>query len=221
MDNPLAYQSNSRPNPYASPLQPGHVPSLLGPLELVTPPGSLAAAWLDVAKTHCRVDTDDDDAYIAELLGMAVLAVEESIPGHRQLLTATWRFPVRTWWSRPLRLPRPPLQSVDSITFLDSWGNTQTLDPSIYTVHAPTRAAGWIDRAAFQVWPAHRTDTPWPITVQITCGYGTQTDIPLTLKRAALLWVADAFENRGDSPGPATLDAFERMCSLESFGSYS
>jgi len=216
----LPYPGSFPPAPYGAPDQPLFVPSLLGPLQLVTPP---TGRVLDVpeAKLHLRIpgDQDDEDEYLDGLIEAATLAVEESIPGHRQLLTAAWDVPVRCWWQGGLKLPRPPLQSV-TVSYYDQAGVLQTLDPSLYVVRAPTRGPGVLRRAPNQSWPALQVDRDYPVLVHMTSGYGTGNNVPATLRQAVRLWVADAFENRGDAPGQAALDAFNRLCDLAGYGAY-
>ena len=95
-----------------------------------------------------------------------------------------------------IRLPKPPLISVDAITYVDPDGNTQTLDPSLYFVNT-TEVRGEISRAFGQPWPATRWQQN-AVTVDFTCGYGaTAASIPAQARRAMRLLVEHYYSNRG------------------------
>lgn len=57
-------------------------------------------------------------------------------------------------WLTSIRIPVPPLQSVTSLTYVDTNGVTQTLDPSLYIVDANSETG--------RITPAF--STPWPYT---------------------------------------------------------
>lgn len=60
-------------------------------------------------------------------------------------------------WLTAIRIPLPPLQSVTSLTYVDTDGVTQTLDPSQYTVDNLSETG--------RITPAF--STPWPYTRSI------------------------------------------------------
>ena len=72
---------------------------------------------------------------------------------------------------RRIRLPRPPLVSVLQITYTDTNGVLQTLDPSIYLV-SNLREPGTIEPVYGQVWPVARYQAD-SVQVQFTGGYVT------------------------------------------------
>ena len=77
------------------------------------------------------------DAYrneIQRLIQAATAKAEELC--WRQLITATWVAKCDRWPATELWLPKPPLQSVNSIQYVDAAGDTQTLDTSVYDVDA-------------------------------------------------------------------------------------
>jgi uncharacterized phiE125 gp8 family phage protein len=173
---------------------------LLGPLQRVTPPADTVCA-LDEAKDQVRIPRDDTslDAYLTRLLLSAQEYAELEIPGHRQFLTATYKLPLSDFWSGPLKLPRPPLVSVGSITYFDTAGTLQTVDPSLFVVMTPFRQPGYVSLAPRQTWPAVDDDRDYPVFVQFTCGYGDDsTSIPEPIRQAVLLIVAHSYRFRGD-----------------------
>jgi hypothetical protein len=165
-------------------------------MSIVTPPVGQAITTAE-AKLHCRVDPDNEreDALIDDAVAAALEYCELEAQGSRQVLSATYNLPVECWWGgawppwggvgfsgaafypHPLKLPRPPLQNVNSITYTDPNGNPQTLATNLYVVRAPWRMPGQIERAPNQVWPAVQADNRYPITIQFIAGYGPSTSI--------------------------------------------
>src|SRR5262249_25595806 len=117
------------------------------------------------AKQWARVETTDDDALITSLIVMA-REYAETIT-QRQLLQATWvmtidRFPGGDpgwgrWWpwgsACTIRLPGPPLQSVSSINYIDTQGNTQTVNLSTDVIIDTQRDPPRLLPAWGKVWP--------------------------------------------------------------------
>jgi uncharacterized phiE125 gp8 family phage protein len=98
-----------------------------------------------------------------------------------------------------IRVVRPPLVSVQSITFFDTTGAQQTVDPKIYNVDITT-PRGRIAPAFGQIWPIVQMRLE-SVVVTYIAGYGDGPgQVPevlrLALKALALSW----YENRGDQP---------------------
>jgi uncharacterized phiE125 gp8 family phage protein len=104
------------------------------------------------------------------------------------------------WPRRRILLERPPLQSVVSITYVDTTGATQTLDPSQYQVGA-YKKLGAIEEAYSCTWPAVRCQMD-AISVQYTAGYAG--NIPETIRQAILLLAGHFYENRSATVISAT-----------------
>jgi uncharacterized phiE125 gp8 family phage protein len=91
-------------------------------------------------------------------------------------------------------VPRPPLASVTSITYVDGAGATQTLSLSVYTVDT-SEEPGRIRLAYGQSWPSIR-DQRAAVTVRYVCGYGGPGSVPEAAKAALKLYVGHLYENR-------------------------
>lgn len=166
---------------------------------LVTAP-TVEPLDLDDVKLQVRRTfvTDDDD--FLERLCIPAARNEAERATDRQLMTATWdlvldRFPC----ARYIELPKPPLQSVTSVTYVDENGDTQTFSEYLYTVDAPvgpTCARGRIHLNYGEVWPTTRCE-PNAVTVRFIAGYGDLSDdIPPELRRIMLADVGTMFEHR-------------------------
>jgi uncharacterized phiE125 gp8 family phage protein len=104
------------------------------------------------------------------------------------------------WWNRRyIDMPFPPLVSVTSVKYVDTTGVTQTWDPTLYQVSAPSgpRAErGRVQPAYGQAWPVTR-DQMDAVIVRFTCGYGADGDtVPQMLRRAILLIAGDWYQSR-------------------------
>lgn len=164
-------------------------------LVTVTPPASEPVS-LNEAMLHLRVDVSDagphPEATLIETLISAARAHVEA-ETNRVLITQTLE---ARWdaWRDVLELPRTPVQSVTSVTYVDETGATQTLSNSAYRVDV----AGLVAR----VTPAF--DTAWPtaravtgaIAVRFVAGYGAASAVPAPLKAAMLLLIGHLYENR-------------------------
>ena len=150
------------------------------------------------AKKHVEVAlaVTDHDTHLSDMLIPAARERAETYTG-RAWITQTWtltldRFPA---WTIPL--PRPPLVSVTSITYVDGDGDTQTLSSSLYRVSTNTGggAPGRITPAYGEVWPTIRNLTD-AVTIVYVAGYGAASSVPRAAKQAILLTVGNWFANR-------------------------
>ncbi|QQR69854.1 MAG: phage head-tail connector protein [Alphaproteobacteria bacterium] len=163
---------------------------------LTIPPASEPVS-LDEAKAQCRIDGAQDDALLTRLIVVAREACE-SYTG-RALISQSW-----TLWrdsfpadGSPLRLPRPPLQSVASVQSYDESDLFVAMIASDYMV----------DTASTPGRVALRSGRSWPVAgralhgvrVEFTAGYGTSADaVPAALRQGILAHIAALYEYRGD-----------------------
>ena len=145
-------------------------------------------------KNWMRVDGSDEDTLIGNLASAARAWFEMST--NRQLITATWTYKLSTFPSSgDLVLPISPLQSVTSITYVDTDGATQTWSGAKYVVDTAS------DRGA--VRPIYDEDYPdsrgyvGDVTVTFVAGYGNaSSDVPDGALTAIKVLAANWFENR-------------------------
>lgn len=154
---------------------------------------------LDDAKLRMRVEVTDDDALIPELIEAATDEVENYL--HRALITQTWvmRLGCFPRNSEQLRLPKPPLQSISSITYIDLAGDSQTWSNTLYSVSKPAgpqAEPGFIIPVFSESYPTTRAQ--WDaVTVTFVAGYGdASTDIPEGIRTGIALVAGDLYENR-------------------------
>ena len=162
------------------------------------------------AKSHLRVEHTNDDDLIDVLISAATGYVEEFTG--RQLVEATWKLTLDEF-SETIRLPRPPLISVDSIEYVDVDGATQTLTVMTDYYVDDRSFLARIKPAYGESWPSTR-EVMEAVIITYTCGYarlegvgsgsgsgsgdGSESAdyVPDAIKAAIKLLVADMYEHR-------------------------
>lgn len=95
-------------------------------------------------------------------------------------------------------IPKAPLVSVTSISYVDTAGATQTWGSSNYTVDAPTgpeARQGRIVPAYSIYYPVTRA-VPNAVTVRFVAGYGAASAVPYGIKAAMKLLIGSWWQNR-------------------------
>lgn len=162
-------------------------------LTVITPPEEEPVSIATV-KLHLRVDTSADDA----LIGVYLQAARELGEGlaRRAFVTQTLRLVLDAFPTGPLKLPRPPLQSVESVTYLDANGNEH--EWTDFSVDARSEPGVIV----FNSTPSASLFESGAVAVEFIAGYGADTDVPQTFVTAILQTVANWYELRemGDVP---------------------
>jgi uncharacterized phiE125 gp8 family phage protein len=172
-------------------------------------------------KSHCRIDSEAEDAYLTHLIDAAQTFIENDTS--RRFITQTAQvsldaWPAATgampWWdgqaqgaigtftqSTSLRLPIAPVQSVTSVTLLDEDG-AGTAFTGFYLDKAD--GYGEIILKKGVAWPTPFRDKGG-IIIDFVVGYGVDgTTAPSDLKHAVLLLAAHWYETReGVTPSMA------------------
>lgn len=191
-------------------------------LSVVTPPASEPVLLAD-AKAYARINTAADDALVTDLITGAREYLETFC--RRQFMLATWlltldRFPIYYDWyeyspyqntapyqsasqwqtQNLIRLPKPPLVSIDSIQYIDDTGVLQTLDPSQYTVDVKS-TPGRLSPAFGVFWPGTQAEID-AVQIQFQAGYVSPTPLPARVRIAIKRLVAHWYQNREDVGKP-------------------
>ncbi len=160
-------------------------------------------------KDHLRITISDDDQLVEDLGKAAEEAVENELS--RALLTQTWVLRLDCFPCWEIRLPRPMLQSVTQVQYLDADGALQTLSTSIYTVDTFC-FPGRIHLAYNQVWPTTRA-VPNAVLVTYKAGKDAVEDVPELVRVAIKQTCGDLYENRERSAAEVVkqLEIYERL----------
>ena len=164
-------------------------------LSVVTAPTEEPVRLADL-KTHCRIDSTDDDDWLLHARVLAREAVENDTG--RALCTQTWDvtyddFPES---DKAIVLPLTPLSSVTSITYTDTNGAAQTWASADYQVD--NSSDSWPARVKPSYGETYPTvyDEMSVVVVKIVCGYGEAKDVPQWAKFAIMLAVGTLYEHR-------------------------
>ena len=166
-----------------------------------TPP-AVEPVTLSEAKAHCRIDTNDDDAYVASLISAAREWCEQYLD--RTLVYTQWvmrfdKFPPDG--TMDIELPRPPMAAAGTatsvaLTFTYDNGTTATYSSASYRVDRSS-TPGAVKTLYGQTWPPHLQDDN-AISVTWWGGYGASgQDVPAAIRHAMLMLVSHWYETRG------------------------
>lgn len=209
---------------YGSPEYPGSTITPFRSLTRHTPP-TVEPVSLAEAKAQCRVDGNDEDAYLSSLIAAAREYVESVLD--ISLVTQVWeaRYDCFPLWE--IILPRPPMQAATvTVIYRAENGQMQTItsDANAFQVDAYA-TPGRIYPLYEGVWPAVRGDEN-SVTVRWTAGYGASgANCPQTVKSLIMLLVAHWFEMRqpvvaGYSQVLPVPQTFETLLAASGWGGY-
>lgn len=166
---------------------------------------------LPQAKAHLRVRHSGEDQYLADLITSARQMVEDDT--WRAIVRSTRRVVLNRFpgGSAAIYLPRPPLVSVESITYVAPGGATTALTG--YRVDA-SHEPGIVVPAHGSTWPEVR-DGPSAVEIVYTAGYADGEWKP-SLVQCVRVQLSELYEQRGPavSEKRTTLD---RMLMRERF----
>jgi uncharacterized phiE125 gp8 family phage protein len=135
------------------------------------------------AKEHLNLSPSDTthDSKLTSMIAAATVRVEHDT--ERCLLLQTFekrRFEFPRY-KEPVTIDRKPLKEVQTVTYLDENGDSQTLDPAEYDVDEAQRALFPVNG-----WPATNKSNR-AVVVTFVAGYGAASNVPDELKSAILL----------------------------------
>jgi uncharacterized phiE125 gp8 family phage protein len=195
-------------------------------LTLITRP-VLEPVSLDEAMQQCRVTNTDEQVLIARY----ILAARQHAETYtrRALVTQTWRQTFDYYWpsqySRDsswayggkryrIELAKPPLISVTSLTYYDTTGVVQTLDPTQYVTGLLDSGVSAIEPVYGVLWPTVQRRLE-AISVTFTAGYGDDVStLPEQVPLAILMMVSDFYDNRGSAMATEQYEMPLGVCEL-------
>ncbi len=179
-------------------------------LSIVTAPATEPVTLSD-AKLHLRVDHSAEDDLVRSMITAAREQVESDTGS--ALITQTWKLVLDAFPDADnILLPRPPLQSVTSVAYLDGDGNQQTLSAGAYVVDTDSRP-GRLSLAVGESWP----DTygqAGDVEITYVAGYGAVAAVPSGLKTAVKMYLQLLYERGDMGPGNANANVERTYKSL-------
>ena len=157
-------------------------------------------------KKHLRVTTTDQD----DLITIYLKAATDFIDGEwgflgRAIVTQTWLLTIDEFPSGEIRIPLPPLQSVNSVKYDDGAGVEQTVASTDYYVDTASEP-GWVVPVSGVSWPTP-LDAVNAVRVEFVAGYSPDSssppdltaNIPFNIKAGLLLLVGNMMERREEN----------------------
>jgi uncharacterized phiE125 gp8 family phage protein len=148
------------------------------------------------AKTHLRVSGSDEDDLIDRLIVAAITSVEAHARIAMTPQTLELRVPRFPLGGGYFALPRSPVRSVTSITYIDTDGDEQTLAGTVYALEGSGRPATVFLADDAQCWPGDAADRRDAVRVRYEAGPSTVGNVPEDLISAAMLLIGHLYENR-------------------------
>lgn len=162
-------------------------------LALITPAASPVVSLAD-AKLHLRVDGSDEDALITAMVAAATQQAEHEL--QRSLVRQVWERRLDAFPAAEIRLGRPPVASIVSVTYVDLAGVTQTVPSASYTLDDSTDGgSGVVVPVAGYQWPATGSGAN-VVRVRFQAGADTAAGVPESIRAWILLQVGALYRNR-------------------------
>lgn len=162
-------------------------------------PGVKEPVSLAEAKSHMRIDPALVDNGMDILIDSLIKTAREYCEGrqNRSYITQTWQMTLDRWpASNYIALPRPPLVSVTSVTYIDADDLAHTMPVTDY-FYDTTSYVGRVILKFGKVWPSETLRPGAAITIEYVAGYGPVGSVtPFGPRQAMLLLIAHWYENR-------------------------
>lgn len=152
---------------------------------------------LEDLKQHLRILHDRDDEYVTSLAHAAVSLVEKDC--NIGIMPQTWELRVDSPFDLPIALPRGPVQSIESVAYIDEDGQEQVLATSAYRIaeSQPARVYGTVDVD----WPTVRAEQD-ALRIRFVVHYPSDGAspptyaVPASIKHAIRLLVTQWYQTR-------------------------
>lgn len=166
-------------------------------LTLVTDPAK-EPVNIALARSHCRVSDTEDEILIQSLISTA----REYCEGYqnRAYITQTFELWLDRWpCSDKIKIPRPPLQAVNSIKYYGTDDTEYTMATADYFVDIKSEP-GRVALGYSKTWPTTTLRPTNGVCIEFDAGYGDASDdVPKRVKQAMLLIIGHLYERREES----------------------
>lgn len=164
---------------------------------------------LDEAKLHCRID-DGMGAVEDAWLTATIMAAREQAETRMQRSIIDSEFVLTLdAFSDTIHLPMPRVSLVTGVQYVDTDGNPQTLDSSLYSLDNSGDYTNWIAPAYNTSWPATR-DQMNAVTITYRSGWPDAAAVPQSIKLWMKLAIAAWYDVRaGMDLAPLPLQPYE------------
>lgn len=146
---------------------------------------------LSETKLYLRVDHDDEDTLISDLIVAARMTAEDWL--RRSLMSQAWKLVYDDYLPEIVQLPMGPVNDITSVTVLNRDATSQSVSSSTYYLNAAMNCLIF--------------DSPvlgFMVELAYTTGYGDADVVPAPIKQGLLSHIAALYDNRGED-GAMTL----------------
>lgn len=166
----------------------------------------------DVKINQLRIEHDDEDQHITDLIHAAHQMIEKALG--RSFLSQTWEMTLPRFCDClscrcKIYLPFAPLDSVESIEYYDSNDVLQTMSVNDYYVVASTEERGFVQPKLY--WPSVNCYRPDAVKITFITQDNNTNPIFVQLIK---IWVTLLYENRTgeiSKQEEATIDRLENL----------
>jgi len=163
-------------------------PPLIEPLEL------------DYTKTFLRVDGDDENTLIGDLISSARQRVEALIG--TSLITRRRVYRSDKIYNSTLFVNHSPIVAIHAVHVRSEDGEVTEIALENISINLKTKPVS-LRTHPRRDWASFGSDI-CQVEVELGAGYGEDpSDIPMPIRQAMLLLIADAYEHRGQGDRPA------------------
>ena len=142
---------------------------------------------LNEAKLYARINTDDDDSLIEDLIVSTRMTAEDWL--RRSLIHQEWKLAYDYVVPQSVWLPMGPVDSISSVVLVSLDGTTQAMDSNAYWLNAARNAI---------VFSA--PITAFRVEISYLAGYGSDASlVPKPIKQGLLSHIAYLYDNRGEA----------------------
>lgn len=166
-----------------------------GAPKLITAPAD-EPITLAEAKAQCRVTHDAENAAFLGWIKTAREMCEEDLGialMEQTLEQVADCFPVDS--ACEIRISRPPLKSVTSITYYDSTGAANVWDSANYLVDSDSFPARILPKSG-KTWPTAELQPANGVRIRFVAGWAAAGAVPSRLKSGMLLIIGSLWKNR-------------------------
>lgn len=184
-------------------------------LSLVSGPAAQPVTLAE-AKSHCRIESDDEDVLLQRLIDTATAMVDGRGVLFRAMITQTWAQTGQNWCGK-IPLTMTPVQSLSAVKYFDTDGILQTATLSDFRLIGGENLS-YVEPVSGASWP-QAFDRHDALRVEYVAGYGdASSDVPEVVRNAILMLVGHFYENREshsmDAPKEVPM-GFEALISVE------
>ncbi len=140
---------------------------------------------LTEAKLFLRIDHEDEDTLITDLIVAARMTAEQWMS--RSLISQSWRLSYDYGIPESVWLPMGPVNVINGVTVINRDDSTQEINSATYYLNAAQNTL-----LMDSVLIGHR------VQIDYDTGYGDAVDVPSPIRQGMLAHIATLYDRRGE-----------------------